>query len=308
MKTSLTIVSLILSLAAGATFAADVPATGKQFVTPEDAVKALAAAVGANDMETLRTIFGPATDEIVNPDRVQARSEFESFSASLKATNRLVAVSDTQRVLETGADFWPFPIPLTRMPNSMWVFDTVAGAEELLNRRIGRNELDALKVVRGYVEAQRMYASKDRMGDEVLQYAQKFKSSPGKKDGLYWPLDADNEVSPVGPFVVRAQGTGYLKQSDDDAPEPFHGYYYKILTRQGKHAPGSAYNYVINGRMIAGFALVAWPAEYGNSGVMTFIVNQQGRVYQKDLGKKTAAIAKGMNTYDPDKSWTVSRD
>jgi hypothetical protein len=168
--------------------------------------------------------------------------------------------------------------------------------------------LNTLKVVRGYVDAQREYASRDRMGDEVLQYAQKFESTPGKKDGLYWPSQDGGEISPIGPFVVRAQGEGYALRAKEGVAEPFHGYYYKILTRQGKHAPGGPYNYIINGRMIAGFALVAWPAEYGNSGVMTLIVNQQGRVYQKDLGKKTAAIAKSMTSYDPDPTWVVSTD
>jgi hypothetical protein len=280
------------------------PAPAQTFVAPEDAVKALAAAADKQDTDAIRALFGPATDDVINPDRVQARNDFEEFAAALKVTNRLAKISDRHLILEVGNDFWPFPIPLTRLDDSRWFFDTAAGKEELLNRRIGRNELATLKVVRGYVEAQREYASRDRMGDEVLQYAQKFESSPGKKNGLFWP-ESDGEVSPIGPFVARAQGEGYSKK---DGPAPYHGYFYKILTRQGKNAPGGAYNYIINGRMIAGFALVAWPAEYGESGVMTFIVNQQGRVYQKDLGAKTAARAKAMKSYDPDTTWAVSPD
>ena len=189
-------------------------------------------------------------------------------------------------------------------------FDTEAGKDELLSRRIGKNELSTLQSVRAYVEAQRDYASKDRDGDEVLEYAQKFRSTPGTKDGLYWPPDLDGEMSPLGPLVAEAQDQGYLTKAKEEsaAPEPFHGYFFKILTRQGKHAPGGKYDYVINGNMIGGFALVAWPAEYGESGVMTFIVNQQGKVYQRDLGTNTAKIVKKLSAYDPDKDWQVSPD
>jgi hypothetical protein len=160
------------------------------------------------------------------------------------------------------------------------------GSRSCLNRRIGKNELSALETMRAYVDAQRQYASSDRDGDEVLEYAQKVFSSPGKKDGLYWPITLDGEKSPFGPLVAEAQAGGYVV-SKDLSPKPFEGYWFKILTRQGTHAPGGKYDYIINGNMIGGFAMVAWPADYGNSGVMTFVVNQQGRVYQKDLGKKT---------------------
>jgi hypothetical protein len=211
--------------------------------------------------------------------------------------------------LEVGPDGWPFPVPIVKNGSS-WFFDTAAGKEELLNRRIGRNELDVLKAMRAYVEAQREYASKDRNGDEVLQYAQRLASSPGKKDGLYWPLDLDGEMSPLGPLVAEAQTEGYHPQvkGQEQTRAPFHGYYFKILTQQGSNAPGGKYSYIINGRMIAGFALIAWPAEYGTSGVMTFIVNQQGRVYQRDLGDKTDELAPTMNTYDPGTGWALSRE
>jgi len=164
--------------------------------------------------------------------------------------------------------------------------------------------------VRGYVEAQREYASQDRDGDEVLEYAQRIASLPGKTDGLFWPTELNGDVSPLGPWVGEAQSEGYFKTAilNDGAPQPFHGYLFKILTRQETHAPGGKYNYIINGNMIVGFGLVAWPAEYGSSGIMTFIVNQQGRVYQKDLGKNTTELVMKMNAYDPDPSWRMSPD
>jgi hypothetical protein len=191
-----------------------------------------------------------------------------------------------------------------------WYFDTEGGKEELLNRRIGRNELAVLQTVRAYVDAQREYAMKDRDGDEVLEYAQKFRSSPGRKDGLYWPADLDGEISPLGPFVAEAQEQGYGRRSreEGDDPQPFHGYYFKILTRQGRHAPGGKYDYLINGNMIGGFAMVAWPAEYGESGIMSFIVNQQGRVYQQDLGARTPTIVRRMKEYDCGPGWQASPD
>jgi hypothetical protein len=189
-----------------------------------------------------------------------------------------------------------------------WLFDTAAGKEEIRNRRIGKNELAVLESMRAYVDAQREYASRDRDEDEVLEYAQRLASSPGTKDGLFWPPDLDGEISPLGPLVAEAQGEGYAMRSkrNDEAREPFHGYYFQILTRQGKHAPGGRYDYVINGNMIGGFALLAWPAEYGHSGIMTFVVNQQGRVYQKDLGPGTDKMVRKITAYDPDGSWELS--
>jgi hypothetical protein len=208
-----------------------------------------------------------------------------------------------------GPDYWPLPVPIVKK-DGQWFFDTEAGKEELLNRRIGRNELSTLGAVRACVEAQRDYASRDRDSDAALEYAQKFMSSSGKKDGLYWSRDIDDEMSPLGPVIAEAQSEGYFGKSaaSDAGPQPFHGYLFKILTQQGRHAPGGKYDYIINRNMIGGFALVALPAEYGYSGVMTFIVNQQGRVYQKDLGPRTARIAQRMRAYDPDGSWQISRD
>ena len=283
--------------------------TGKTFATPEEAVSALAAAASTQDTNALRVLFGPAAEDLQNPDRVQATNDLNEFVSAFNQAHRVVRESEAKCILEVGNDPWPFPVPLVKQAGQ-WFFDTEAGKEELLNRRIGRNERLTLASVRAYVEAQREYAMKDRDGDEVLEYAPKFLSTPGTKDGLYWPSDLDGEVSPLGPLVADAQAQGYKRKPGEQGaqPEPFHGYFFKILTAQGKFAPGGKYDYIINGNMIGGFALVAWPAEYGNTGIMTFIVNQQGRVYQKDLGAKTAKTAAAMKSYDPDKTWTISRD
>jgi hypothetical protein len=282
--------------------------TGRAFSTPDDAVTALARAVQSTNRADLLAIFGPAAEDLVNPDTVQATNEFANFAVTFNKAHRIVRHSDTRTDLEVGTNNWPFPVPLVRK-NGQWFFDTTEGRQEIINRRIGCNELATLDAARAYVGAQREYASHDRDGDDVLEYAQSILSTPGNKDGLYWSPESDGEISPLGPLVAAAQSEGYMKSTGEKSgPKPFHGYYFKILTRQGKHAPGGRYDYVINGNMIGGFALVAWPAEYGESGIMTFIVNQQGRVYQKDLGPSTAKTAMGMKEYDPDKTWSLSAD
>ena len=299
---------LLLALIVNST-AALAAETARTFATPEEAVAALTSAVTARDGEALRAIFGPEIDALTNPDRVQATNEFASFAASLSSEKRLVRESDDRRILEMGTNHWPFPVPIVQEAGR-WHFDTAAGVDELLNRRIGANELSTLATVRAYVAAQREYASQDRDGDQVLEFAQKIMSSLDKKDGLYWPPDLDGEISPLGPMAADAQeeGYGFKAREKGEAPQPFHGYFFKVLTKQGKSAPGGKYDYVINGNMIGGFALVAWPAAYGDTGIMTFIVNQQGRVYQKDLGPKTASIVKSMKSYDPEKGWAISPD
>jgi hypothetical protein len=282
--------------------------TARTFPIPQDAVKALDRAVNTTNRAALAVLFGPDSETLANPDSVQGARELAEFAAAFNATNRLVQESNARMILEVGTNGWPFPIPLVRNTGG-WQFDTAAGLEEILNRRIGRNELDVLQVMRAYVDAQREYASRDRDDDEVLEYAQKIASSPGRTDGLYWPPELNGEISPLGPLAARARQQGYIRKSaEDDEPQPFHGYFFKILTRQGKHAPGGQYDYVINGNMIGGFALVAWPVEYGESGVMTFLVNQQGRVYQRDLGKNTPKTAQKMDAYDPGPGWTLSGD
>jgi hypothetical protein len=298
---------LLLALTTSLSCATSAAEVAKTFATPEQAVAFLDVAVKTKDSQALQVLFGPAARDFENPDRVQATNEFNAFAAAMGETNHLAWESATKVVLEVGRDSWPFPIPLVKNGES-WAFDAQAGKEEILNRRIGRNELQTLQVTRAYVEAQREYASADRNGDEVLEYAQKLMSTEGSKDGLFWPPDLDGELSPLGPLVAQAQEKGYEldRQRDKTAPDPFHGYFFKILKRQGGSAPGGKYDYVINGHMIAGFALVAWPAQWGQSGVMTFIVNQQGKVYQKDLGPKTAQRVRSMKAYDPDSSWTLS--
>lgn len=305
--------SFLLALTMGFTTAMGAGNTGhlgRRFGSPEEAVSSLLLATAAADTNALRDVLGPGAEDLQNPDRVQATNELKTFSTALAATNHLVHVSDTLVMLEVGDDRWPFPVPIVKTAAG-WFFDTDAGKTELLNRRVGKNELSTLPVVRAYVDAQREYAGSDHDGDGVLEYAQRLVSSPGKEDGLYWPSDYDEEESPLGPLVAYAQAEGYspeLRKENEVERGPYHGYYFKILTQQDSHAPGGKYNYVINGNMIGGFAMVAWPAEYGASGVMTFIVNQQGRVYQKDLGHKTSELAGNLKSYDPDPSWTLSPD
>jgi Protein of unknown function (DUF2950) len=303
MKTFFSILFLLFT--ASALSAAQM---GKTFDTPQKAVTALGQAVDVTNRAELVTLFGDETERLTNPDTVQGAQELADFATAFNATNRLVPDSDKRMILEVGNNGWPFPIPLVKTPDG-WRFDATAGVDEILNRRIGRNELDVLRVMRAYVEAQREYAGRDRDGDQVLEYAQHILSAPGSKDGLYWSPNLDGELSPLGPLVAVAQSEGYAKGSGEKSgPRPFHGYLFKILTRQGASAPGGKYDYVINGNMIGGFALVAWPVAYGDSAIMTFIVNQQGRVYQKDFGANTAKLVQNITAYDPDSSWRISAD
>jgi len=273
----------------------------KTFKTPEEAVKSLMEAVKANDTKALQAIFGPEGKEIgSSPDKVQDKAEKDRFVKAYEAMNKLEKETDSKMTLVVGEEDWPFPIPIVKVGES-WRFDTKAGKEELLNRRIGRNELNTIQTCLAYVDAQREYAMKDQDGDGLLAYAQKFGSTKGKKDGLYWQVKEGEEQSPFGLLAARAVREGYTKTSDK--PVAYHGYYYRILKAQGKNAAGGAYDYVVKGKMIGGFALVAYPAEYGSSGVMTFIVNHDGVVYEKDLGAETAKIASAITKFDPDKTW-----
>ena len=279
------------------------------FNSPNDAVNALVAAATNHDTNALHLIFGPAGHELISPDVVQATEEYKMFVQHLTEKTVLTTNSDSNITLEVGTNGWPFPIPLVKQ-NGQWLFDTAAGSEEILARRIGRDEIGAINVCNAYVEAQREYASQDRLGDGVLAYAQFLRSTPGTHDGLFWPAkQLGEELSPLGPLIAQARVDGYHRTAKmlNDEQAPYHGYYFKILTRQGKHAPGGKYDYIINGHMIAGFALVAWPAEWGNTGVMTFIVNQQGTIYQKNLGTKTGKIARAMTIYDSNDSWTSTQ-
>ena len=286
-------------------------AAGKEqtFNSPDEAVNALVTAAQNNDTNAIHLIFGPAGHELISPDVVQATDEFKMFKERLMEKTQLIINSDSNATLELGADGWPFPIPLVKQ-GGQWHFDSAAGKDEIFARRIGRDEMGAIDVCNAYVEAQREYASQDRMGAGVLAYAQFLRSTSGTHDGLFWPTNQPGEeLSPLGPLIAQACVEGYHRAAKmlNDEQAPYHGYYFKILTRQGEHAPGGKYGYIINCHMIAGFALVAWPAEWGNTGVMTFIVNQQGKVYQKNLGSKTAKTAKAITTYDPNDTWTPSQ-
>jgi hypothetical protein len=275
----------------------------KTFKTPEEAVKSLMEAVKANDTKEMLAIFGPEGKEIISSgDKVSDKAEGERFVKAYEAMNKLVEETDGKMTLVVGEQEWPFPVPIVKKGEN-WLFDTRAGKEELLNRRIGRNELNTIQTCLAYVDAQREYALKDQDGDGLFAYAQKFWSTKGKKDGLYWEVKEGEEQSPLGLGAARAVREGYTPRKPGDKPLPFHGYFYRILKAQGKNAPGGAYDYVIKGKMIGGFSLVAYPSEYGASGVMTFIVNHDGVVYEKDLGLGTAKIANAMTKFDPGQTW-----
>jgi len=274
----------------------------KTFKSPEEAVKSMMDALKAHDTKELLTIFGPAGKDLISSgDEVADRTTRERFVKDFEETNKLLRETDRKVTLIVGKEEWPFPIPIVKVGEN-WRFDTKAGKEELLNRQIGRNELDTIQVCLAIVDAQREYALRNR-GSGLYEYAQRFVSTKGKKDGLYWKAKEGEEQSPLGPLAARAVMEGYSGKKSAGKPVPYHGYFYKILKAQGKNAPGGAYDYVVNGKMIGGFALVAYPAEYGASGVMTFIVNHDGVVYEKDLGKDTEKIASAMKKFDPDKTW-----
>ena len=278
----------------------------KIFATPEEAAKALLDAAASDDTNAIWTVLGDQfRDKLANPDEAQERDNRKRIVAGAKEALELRADDANTRVMVIGKQAWPMPIPIVKGDKG-WSFDVGAGADEILARRIGANELAAIDNLHAYVDAQVQYASEDRDGDDVLEYAQKINSTPGKKDGLYWEVAAgsNEEASPFGPFV--AEKAAYL--ADHDASDPFMGYYYRIITRQGDNAPGGRYDYVINGNMIGGFAMIAWPADYGNSGIMTFLVNQNGKVYQKDLGEKTEVGAAAIQDYNPDDSWAEPKD
>jgi len=275
----------------------------RSFASPGEAVQALVKAVKAGDMDALAAILGPEGRPLISSgDAVADKQEREHFVRSYEQSNKLERPTETKAVLVIGQDQWPLPIPVVK-EGEAWRFDTAAGKEEILNRRIGRNELSAMQVCLAYVDAQREYARVARESDGVLAYAMKFRSDEGKQNGLYWPTKEGEESSPLGVLVANARAEGYSRKASGGKPTPYHGYFYRILTAQGTDAPGGAYDYVVKGKMIGGFALVAYPAQYGVSGVMTFIVNHEGVVYEKDLGTDTEKIALAMQTYNPDHTW-----
>ena len=284
------------------------PAAAQQlFATPDEAVKALQTAVEAKDKAKLLEIFGPQYHELSTGDKVQDANNAQHFAAVMAEGCNQVKEGDDKIILEVGTNSWPMPIPLVKT-NGQWLFDTAAGKEEIINRHIGKDELHAIGVCRAYVIAQKQYAEMNLKGNGRPAYAQKFKSSPGEKDGLYW-LPAGNEpASPFGPLVAEAHAEGYGDHKKGTGPHPFHGYYFRILTRQGPAAPGGKMNYVSHGVLSGGFALVAYPEHWDQSGIMTFIVNQDGKVYQQNLQEKTSEIAGAMKEYNPDSNWSLVAD
>lgn len=273
----------------------------KTFATPEAAVKALAAAASAGDTNELQAIFGPGSEALLSSgDPVDDRNAREVFVAAFQEKSRLASTKASERTLYIGNEDWPFPVPLVKAKNG-WRFDTATGVEEVRFRRIGRNELKVIQICMTYVEAQQEYAGEGHDGKPAGLYAQKFASEPGKQDGLYWKTEGNEVPSPLGDLAAEAAEQGYAKE--EGKRMPFHGYFFRILTAQGKSARGGAGSFLVNGEMLGGFAMVAWPAEYGNSGVMTFIVSQDGVVHEQDLGEETAQAAAAMSDYDPGANW-----
>ena len=269
----------------------------QSYATPEDAASALAAAVKSSPRDVLKVLGREAEDIVFSGDEVADTDIRQRFTSMYDARHAIKTEANKTATLVLGTEDFPFPIPLVNTKKG-WEFDTVEGRKEVLYRRIGRNELDAIQTCLAFVDAENDYADKDR-GEGKGVYAQRIVSSPGKKDGLFWRDDSD--PSPLGALAAEASKEGY--KAGEAGPAPYHGYYFRILKSQGSDAPGGALNYVVKGKMIGGFALIAWPAEYGNSGVMTFVVNHAGTVYQKDLGRRTEFVAQRTTQFDPDQTW-----
>jgi len=293
--------TLLLQVQAGAT-----TPDGKGFPSADAAAQALIKAANRDDAAGVIEILGPSAKSIVTTrDPVADRKRRHDFAARATRKMKLVPIPGKQnaKTLLVGQDEWPLPIPIVEV-NGQWYFDTAQGKEEILNRRIGSNELDAIEVCRGFVEAEDDYADQNRTANSNPIYAKKILSSPGQRDGLYWAGNGDKDESPMGEIIARALAEGYTNKR-----EPYHGYYFRVLTGQGPHVPGGSRSYLDDsGQMTRGFAMIAWPSDYGSTGIMTFVVNKTGIVYQKDLGRKTAAIASAYTVYDPDETWAPVSD
>jgi len=293
-------VLLLLSVTATPSAARD----QNQYKTPQEAAAALADAVRADDDRKLLSVLGQQGADIISSgDATEDKAKRKEFITAYDAKHELDISADKTAVLNIGPKDFPFPIPLVREKDG-WRFDTAAGRAEVLARRIGRNELSAIQAVLAYYDAQNEYVEKDRSGKNIREYAQRIASSPGKQDGLYWPTAAGGEQSPLGELVADAAADGYAIGKER---APYHGYYYKVLTKQGAAANGGALNYVVGGHMIGGFGLVAYPANYGVSGVMSFMISHNGVVYQKDLGERTPKIVERMSAFDPGPGWEAVR-
>jgi Protein of unknown function (DUF2950) len=297
--TALTAAIIVTASASIAT--SSVALAQEDYKTPQAAIDALVATARSSDEKAALVVLGRYGEDIISSgDKVSDDAVRERFVNSYDAKHQITMDGDNKAILVMGDNDYPFPIPMVRNKNGSWSFDTEAGRREILYRRIGHNELDAIQTSLAYVDAQNDYAAQDRTGAGTGVYAQRFVSTPGKKEGLYWPTEQGEEESPLGELFAAASKQGYRT---GEGRSPYHGYYYKILAKQGPDAVGGAADYIVNGNMIGGFALVAYPAEYRNSGVMTFIVNYAGTVYEKDLGPDTAEIAERMTSFNPDSTW-----
>ena len=295
-------VSAVVAIGLGNTPAAG--AEQRTFGGPEEATQDLVGALSASDTQLAEAILGPDGEKLLHSgDAIADQTARQRFLSAYIQQHRLEYEGDDKVVLHVGEEDWPLPIPIVRK-NGAWLFDSAAGAEEILNRRIGRNELNAIQVCLAIVDAQREYAATDHDGSGVRAFARRLVSTPGARDGLYWPTGDAEEPSPLGPLAARAVEEGYPASPTAGTPVPYHGYFYRILTGQGEHAKGGAYDYLVDGRMVGGFALVAYPARYGVSGIMTFIVNHDGAVYQKDFGEDSSQLARSTTKFDPDQSWS----
>lgn len=293
---------MLALLASSVTIAAQT-AAHRRFAAPEDAIKALVDAVKTENLDALSAIFGPEGRELTaSADPATGRMNRRVFAVAFREQWHLEDVTPAKKTLVIGNEDWPFPVPLVKGADG-WRFDTAAGKEEVLARRIGANELQAIATSRAYVTAQRRYAQQGHDGKPAGVHATKLKSDPGKENGLYWPAARGQKRSPLGDLVAQAADEGRPMGGDPPQPTGFHGYYFRILTGQGAAASGGARSYVVKGEMSGGFALVAWPAQYDATGVMTFVVNQDGTVREQDLGPQTDAVARKMTVYNPDKSW-----
>jgi hypothetical protein len=288
--------AFVLSLSASKVFAL----TDQQyFSSPEQAVQSLLESIKADNSEALLALFGEKyKEQLFSGDAVEDKNNRQQFAATAALKQRIEKQGENRAIFIVGNEDFVFPIPLVKESNN-WRFDTESGIDEIINRRIGRNELNAINVLKAYTEVQLDYASIDRDNDDILEYAQKIRSTPGQHDGLFWEADASGESSLLGPLFAAARAENYFGPTTSDAPQPYHGYYYKLLTRQGCGAVGGQYDYVINGNMIAGFGMIAFPAKYGSSGIMSFIVNHQGKIFEKDLGAKTAILVKSIKEFTP---------
>jgi len=302
VRAVLTSLAAATLVAGAASLAASSAALAQEdYKTPQQAVDALVAAAKSGDQKAALVVLGHDGEDIISSgDKVSDDNARQRFVEAFDAKHQIAMEGNNKAIAIVGDKDYPFPIPIVRNRNGTWSFDTETGRREILYRRIGHNELDTIQTCLAYVDAQNDYAEKDR-GAGVGVYATRFISEAGKKDGLYWPTASGEEESPLGELFAEATAQGYRARQ---GRSPYHGYYYKILTRQGPAAAGGAVDYVVNGKMIGGFALVAYPAEYRNSGVMTFIVNHTGTIFQKDLGPDSARVAENMASFNPDKTWT----